>query len=168
MRGKGGTEIRDGKFNAEVTAPDGSKSNVSLERSTSETRGVHKETRKPGTYTITVNGEGKDPSGDAISGQATARVIVYDKDIEMTYPAADPKSMRDLATAGGGESFTIEQLPEFLNRLAEQPLEPGKQKMELRPDWRSREPSGFLAAFFVAFVAVVGLEWALRRWWGMV
>ena len=117
---------------------------------------------------FTVSGEGKDPSGEPISGQASARVIVYDEDIEMTRPAADPEFMRKLATAGGGEALTIEQLPEFLNRLAEQPLDPGKQKMDLRPDWRSTERSGFLIAFFVAFVAVVGLEWALRRWWGMV
>jgi hypothetical protein len=76
--------------------------------------------------------------------------------------------MRKLATAGGGEALTIEQLPEFLNRLAEQPLDRGKQKMDLRPDWRSTARSGFLMAFFAAFVAVVGMEWALRRWWGMV
>jgi uncharacterized membrane protein len=168
IRGKGGADIRDGKFTAEVTSPDGAKSSVPLERSTSETRGVFAETRKPGTYKITVSGEGKDPSGEMISGQASARVIVYDEDIEMTRPAADPEFMRKLATAGGGEALTIEQLPEFLNRLAEQPLDPGKQKMDLRPDWRSTARSGFLIGFFVAFVAVVGLEWALRRWWGMV
>jgi uncharacterized membrane protein len=168
IRGKGGAEIRDGKFTADVTVPDGTKSSVPLERSTSETRGVFAETRKPGTYKITVTGDGKDPSGEPISGQASARVIVYDEDIEMTRPAADPEFMRKLATAGGGEALTIEQLPEFLNRLAEQPLDRGKQKMDLRPDWRSTARSGFLMAFFAAFVAVVGMEWALRRWWGMV
>ena len=42
-----------------------------------------------------------------------------------------------VAARRGGEALTVEQLPEFLNRLAEQPLAAGKQKMDLRPDWRS-------------------------------
>ena len=168
VRGKGGADLRDAKFTAEVTSPDGTRASVPLERGAGETRGAFAETRRPGTYKIAVNGEGKEPSGEPVSGQASARVIVYDEDVEMARPAADPEFMRKLAAAGGGEALTIEQLPEFLNRLAERPLEPGKQRRDLRPDWRSTARSGFLMAFFAAFVAVVGLEWALRRWWGMV
>src|SRR5262249_55200044 len=69
---------------------------------------------------------------------------------------------------GGGEALGVEQLPEFLSRLAEQPIDTGKPKMELRPDWRTTGRSGFLVAFFVLFCVVVSLEWGLRRYWGMV
>ena len=62
----------------------------------------------------------------------------------------------------------MEQLADFLNRLAEQRTDQGKPKLLLRPDWRTTGRSGFLVAFFVAFCALVSAEWGLRRWWGMV
>jgi hypothetical protein len=83
-------------------------------------------------------------------------------------PAADPEFLKKLATGGGGEALRVEQLPDYLSRLAEQPLDAGKPKLELRPDWRTTGRSGFLVAFFVLFSAVVSLEWGLRRYWGMV
>ena len=33
-------------------------------------------------------------------------------------------------------ALRVEQLPDFLNRLVEQPVNQGKPKMQLRPDWR--------------------------------
>jgi uncharacterized membrane protein len=169
LRGKGGgPDLRDGKFDVEVVGPDGVKTKVPLMRSASATRGVYTATRAAGVHRIVVRGEAKDPAGGVVSGEASARVILYDEDVELARPAADPEFLRKLATSGGGEALRVEQLGEFLNRLAEQPLESARPKMELRPDWRTTERSGFLVAFFVAFSAVVSLEWGLRRRWGMV
>ncbi len=168
MRGKGGgPDVRDGTFEVEATAPDGTKTRIPLMRGAAATRGVVA-AAKAGVWKLTVKGEGKDPSGGAVSGESSARVIVYDEDLELSKPAADPEFLRKLATGGGGEALRVEQLPDFLNRLAEQPLDAGKPKMELRPDWRTTGRSGFLVWFFVLFSAVVSLEWGLRRYWGMV
>jgi hypothetical protein len=96
-------------------------------------------------------------------------VIVFNEDLEMTRPAADPEFLARLAAAGGGgEALRIEELPNFLNRLAEQPADRGKPRQTLRPDWQTRGRSPFLGIFFVVFCAVVCGEWGLRRWWGLV
>jgi hypothetical protein len=169
LRSKGGgPDIPDGKFSVEVVAPNGTRSPVNLSRSRTETRGTIAGLTQPGIYRIVARGQGKDVSGSEVSGEASARVIVYDEDLELARPAADPEFLRKLASTSGGEAFRIEQLAEFLNRLAEQPLERGTPKMELRPDWRTTARSPFLIFFFVLFTVVVGLEWALRRWWGLV
>jgi uncharacterized membrane protein len=169
MRGKGGgADITDGKFEVEVVGPGGAVSKVPLTRSPTRTAGTFADTRTPGVYKITVRGEGKDASGAAVSGESSARVIVYDEDLELARPAADPEFLKKLAAAGGGEALRVEQLADYLSRLAEQPMDAGKPKMELRPDWRTTNRSAFLVCFFVAFCAVVSLEWGLRRRWGMV
>jgi uncharacterized membrane protein len=167
MRGKGGgPDLRVGKYDVEMITPDGAK--VSLMRGTTQTRGVFATAKLPGIYKVSVKGEGKDPAGGVVTGTASARVIVYDEDLELARPAADPEFLRKLASAGSGEALRIEQLGDFLNRLAEQPLERGKPRMELRPDWRTTSRSSFFVGFFVLFTAVVCVEWGLRRRWGLV
>ncbi len=170
LRGKGGgPDLRDGKYEVEVETPKGQKLRTPVVRGATENRGTFTATQVPGVYRIVVRGEGKDSSGGVVSGETSARVIVYDEDLEMTRPAADPDFLARLAGAGGGgEALRVEQLPDFLNRLAEQPLERGKPRQVLRPDWQTRGRSPFLGVYFVVFCVVVGAEWALRRWWGLV
>jgi uncharacterized membrane protein len=169
MRGKGGgPDITGGKYEVEVIDPAGVKRRVPVVQGATENRGLFTNTQTPGIYRIVVRGQGKDPSGAEISGEVSARVIVYDEDVEMQRPASDPEFLRKLASAGGGEALRVEQLPGFLNRLAEQPTDRGKPKLVVRPDWRSTGRSSFLVGFFVAFCVLVSLEWGLRRWWGMV
>jgi uncharacterized membrane protein len=169
LRGKGGgPDLRDGKYEVEVINPAGQKTRVGVVRGPTENRGAFAATQLPGVYKIVVRGTGKDPFGGEVSGQSSSRVIVFDEDVEMLRPAADPEFLKKLSAAGGGEALRVEQLPDFLNRLAEQRADQGKPKLLVRPDWRTTGRSGFLAAFFVIFCALVSAEWGLRRWWGMV
>ncbi len=169
LRGKGGgPDLRDGQYEVEVIDPAGQKARVAVVRGTTENRGLFAATKVPGIYRIVVRGKGKDPSGEMISGESSARVIVYDEDVEMQRAAADPEFLKKLSAAGGGEALRVEQLADFLNRLAEQAADRGKPKQLLRPDWRSTARSNFLVAFFIAFCVLVSAEWGLRRWWGMV
>ena len=170
LRGKGGgPDLRDGKYEVEVVTPTGQKIRTPVVRGATENRGTFTATQTPGIYRIVVRGEGKGPSGEVVSGETSARVIVYDEDLEMARPAADPEFLARLATAGGGgEALRVEDLGNFLNRLAEQPLDRGKPKQTLRPDWQTRGRSPFLGIYFVVFCVVVCAEWALRRWWGLV
>jgi uncharacterized membrane protein len=169
LRGKGGgPDIPGGKYKVEVTAPDGTKTTVPVAVGARENRGTFAKTEAPGVYRITVQGEGKDPSGGSVSGTASARVIVYDEDLEMTRAAADHDFLRKVAAAGGGDFHRVGQLPAFLNSLLAQPQDQGRARLDLRPDWRGTGRSAFLMLFFLAFVVLVSGEWLLRRRWGLV
>jgi hypothetical protein len=154
-----------------VVAPDGTKREVkALSKSAAETRGAlaGEHTRQPGVYQIVVKGEGNDPSGGKVSGEAKARVIVYDEDVEMQSAAANPAFLEKLAGAGEGEARRVEELANFFAKLAEQPVDLGRERWELRPDWATRDRSPFLVVFLLVFSTLVSLEWGLRRKWGMV
>src|SRR5262249_53168220 len=139
-----------------------------LRKGPQSTRGGFAETKQPGVYKLVVTGEGIDPSGGKVSGTASARVIVYDEDVEMLTAAANPAFLEKLAGAGEGEARRVEELASFFAKLAEQPVDLGREKWELRPDWATRDRSPFLVLFFLVFTALVSLEWGLRRKWGMV
>jgi hypothetical protein len=169
LRGKGGgPDLREGQFEVEVINPAGQKTRTHVVRGATENRGAFTATQLPGIYKIVVRGKGKDPSGGEVAGESSSRVIVYDEDVEMLRPASDPEFLKKLSAAGGGEALRVEQLADFLNRLAEHRADVGKPRLLLRPDWRSTARSGFLAAFFVFFCLLVSAEWGLRRWWGLV
>jgi hypothetical protein len=169
LRGKGGgPDLAGGKYKVQVSGPEGTKTAVPVATGPRENRGTFKRTLAPGVYKITVQGRGKDPAGGEVSGTASARVIVYDEDLEMMRAAADHDFLRKLAAEGGGEFHRVEQLAAFLNSLLERPAERDRVRLDLWPDWRRTTRSPFLVLFFLLFVAAVCGEWLLRRRWGMV
>lgn len=62
----------------------------------------------------------------------------------------------------------LEDLPGFLKDLKAQPLEAVKPKPKYLPDWRRDHSRGFLQGWLVVFAVLLGLEWGLRRLWGLV
>src|SRR5262249_36392116 len=150
MRGKGGGEVRDAKFTVKVSTPEGKEVDVRLARADGENQGTFGGTQAAGVYRVTVRGEGRDAGGGAISGEAVAWAVVYDEDAEAKWPAADDAFMRKVAAAGGGEANRIEELPQFLLKLAERPLQSGRQEVTRRPNWQTKERSSFLMLFFTA------------------
>jgi hypothetical protein len=121
-----------------------------------------------GVYPIEVHGEATDPgTGEVVSGEASARVIVYDEDLEMARRAADHDFLKKLAAAGGGQFHRVEELPAFLRQLMNQPQARERPKLDLVPDWRTTKRSRFFLGFFGLFVAVLTGEWVLRRRWGL-
>jgi uncharacterized membrane protein len=159
VRAKGGGEVPGAKMEAEVVTPAGTKITVPLSRGKDETRGLFQATQAPGVYKVVARSEGV---------EASARVIVYDEDVELSRPAADPAFLVKLAGAGGGDALKIGELNAYLARLAERPVTASETRRLTRPDWRTEERSGFLASFLAVFCVVMCLEWSLRRWWGMV
>ncbi len=131
-------------------------------------KGSFWKTEKPGEYTLVVRGKGKDVDGTEVSGQARARFIVYRDDTELLRQAADHDFLRKLATAGGGKFYRADELPKVLRELERTAPEAGRQKAVYWPDWRRATLGGFLPGLLIAFVAVLGLEWGLRRYWEMV
>jgi hypothetical protein len=168
VRSKGGVDLKDAKYTVEVVGPGGERTPVPVSHDGSEDRGTFAKTDVPGEYRIVVRGEANDPStGEAVSGEASARVIVYDEDLEMARRAADHDFLKKLAAAGGGQFHRVEELPAFLRQLMSQPLARERPKLDLVPDWRTTKRSPFFMGFFALFVAVLTGEWVLRRRWGL-
>ena len=130
-----------------------------------------------GEYTVVVTSPMKDPSGKPMIGpdgkpqkyRGTARFIAFpDVSDEMLNVAADHRFLEKLATSSGGKALRLEDLPDFLKELKSQPMEILKPKPKYFPDWRRNHSKGFLPGWLVVFVSLLGLEWGLRRFWGMV
>ncbi|HEX4589047.1 MAG TPA: glutamine amidotransferase [Gemmataceae bacterium] len=169
LRGKTGIDLPDGKFDVSVLPPGGGKPEpVPTAAEREGQKGSFWKTDKPGEYTIVVAGKGKDADGADVTGEARARFIVYWDDTELLREAADHDFLRKLASAGGGKFHRADELPKVLRELERTAPEAGRQKAVYWPDWRRATLGGFLPGLFLAFVAVLGLEWGLRRYWGMV
>ncbi|MBX9627086.1 MAG: hypothetical protein K2X82_25010 [Gemmataceae bacterium] len=130
-----------------------------------------------GEYTVVVTAPAKDAAGQPVVGadgqpqrlRGTARFLAYpDVSDEMLRVGADPKFLERVASAGGGRALRLEDLPGFLRELRDQPLSNLKPKPKYRPDWRRNHSGGFLPGWLVVFVTLLGVEWGLRRYWGMV
>jgi uncharacterized membrane protein len=132
------------------------------------------EPKEPGEYRILVWGEGKDPDGTEIKGDAESRFIVYpDISDELLRPAARDDFLLGLEnTANGVTPETVrraDKLPGFLEEeFLKKPLKLTTAKPRMHPDWRRNGSPWFLPTVLILFVVVLGLEWGLRRVWGMV
>jgi len=170
VRGKSGLDLKDARFEGKVIGPDGGEAAVQTVRNKDEDRGTFWKTDAPGEYRLVVQGTAKDTDGQVVSGQASARFLVYQDDAEMTRRAADHEFLKRLAASGGGK-FHLgedEELARYLHDLPSQPLAGWHPKANLWPDWRRSSLSAFPPAFLIIFVALVSLEWFCRRRWGLV
>src|SRR5207302_8333789 len=119
-----------------VIDPNKAEHTITVNREAAGHRGVFWKTELSGEYRIAVHGEGKDTDGQAVSGDASARFLVYQDTAELSRQAADHEFLARLATAGGGKADRAENLPRFLNELRTQPLPQGQRaKTEVWPDW---------------------------------
>lgn len=179
-RGKGGVDLKDAQYDVKVVGPEKAESTVATAREQDEERGTFWKTDAPGEYRLIVRGRGKDTDGGEVTGEATARFLVYQDDAELARQAADHDFLSRLANAGGGKAYRSEELPQFLQDLRNLPLAQQKPRARLWPDWRRTPPSRTLGdqvnalaasgilACFVLFVLLLSLEWFFRRRWGLV
>jgi uncharacterized membrane protein len=169
LRGKGGIEAPEAHFEAKVVGPQGTEFPLPTAREADGERGTFWKTDAPGEYRLVVRGRGKDVDGQAIAPQETSvRFLVYQDDAELMRRAADHDFLTKLAVSGGGNYSKAEKLPAFLRELVKAPVSQARPKADLWPDWRRSSLSGFHVGLFTLFVALLGAEWLLRRWWGMV
>jgi hypothetical protein len=168
MRGKGGEDRPDGQYSVKVIGPDKTETIVPTTHDKTEDKGFFLKTDTAGEYRIVASGKGKDADGKDIVGEASARFIIYEDDVELKQRAANHDFLRELATAGGGDFHQPDELGALLTQLENQTLPQSRPKANPWPDWRRNQTSSFLVGFFLLFVAVLSLEWFLRRRWGLV
>jgi uncharacterized membrane protein len=131
---------------------------------------IFRDTDQPGDYRIKVTASNLEPSpsgrgqGEGALGTAEARFLVPNQDIELDRPAAEPSLMAQLAemtAPAGGKALAPEELPTLLATLAAEPPKLHEEIVAKTTYWDTWP-------FFLAFVALLGTEWYLRKRWGVV
>lgn len=177
LRGQAGNELEPTEITYQIVPPGeeaipGNERNPDLDAENKPR--VIFEPNEAGEYHVVVRASGIDTDGSTVSGEATARFIVYpDVSDEMMKKAANHDFLRDLESAANPGQATsrvmrAEDLPQFLRDLKSEPLETIRPRPEFMPDWRRDAMPWFLPTLLVLFVCVLGFEWGLRRIWGMV
>jgi hypothetical protein len=155
-----GEPVADAQFTAEVTLPDKTTRKVNLVRQGDHASGVFDETQPAGDYTISVTAR----RADASLGSARSRFLVFEQDLELDNAVADPTLLASLSAMtkdAGGQSLAPEELGDLLRRMKEKPLDLEVETQVKHTPWDTWP-------FFLAFVAIVSVEWYLRKKWGLV
>jgi uncharacterized membrane protein len=176
VRDKRGDEIPDADLRYQVVGPGEQPDRNKAKRPERDPKGGGRasfESRVPGEYRVVAWGEAKDANGEKIDDSAIGRYVVYpDISDEMLRPAANPEFLLALENTANGMNRDVvpraEKLPESLERMKADPPRVSTPKPKPYPDWRRDKQKWFLPAVLVLFVLVLGLEWGLRRAWGMV
>ncbi len=161
-----GEEITGASYQAKLTSPGGATSDVLIRQSTEENWATLDRdlVTAPGLYSIEVTAkkDGKE------LGSTRREFVVFDRDKEKANPAADPEQMARLANQTkevGGKSIMPDELGDLLDDIIANPKE---MKIEIPTKWQLGETFADSAGFLGLFVALLGVEWWLRKKWGLV
>lgn len=152
-----GNKIDDAEFEIEVLAPDGGKTRVRPTRNEAGQHGVFLDTEVAGDYVITATAR----QGAKQLGVARARFLVFEEDLELENPVADPTLLATLASMSEGKSLAAEELAGLVEQLQQYPD-------QLEVEIERRETLWDSWPFFLLLVSLLGTEWYLRKRWGLV
>ena len=152
-----GEPITDAEYKAEAVLPDGSRQPLSLVRENERMTGSFHDTRAAGDYAVEVTAT----RGGEPLGTARARFLVYRQDLELDNASADAATMKSIAQIAGGRSLAPEQLPELIRSLME-------DTKHLEVHQETKKTFWDTWTFFLTLVGLLGLEWYLRKRWGLV
>jgi uncharacterized membrane protein len=158
-----GDAITDATLDMVVVLPDGRREPLRLALGKDEWKGTIT-AEAPGDYRIETKATS---SAGRELGTAQAEFLVFDRDLELANPAADPELMASLAAwtkAEGGRAVPPEELPKLLAELADQP--PEYEERQTR--WKLASTATDAWLFFLALTGLLSVEWWLRKKWGLV
>jgi hypothetical protein len=163
-RSAAGDDLRGAVFTAQLVAPDGSRSPLSLSPNEAGVTGSIDRLSQPGDYRIEVAAvhEGQ-PAGSA---QASFQVL--DRDVELSNPAADYDLLGRLAAQtrdAGGRAVSPEELPQLLQEIQQRHRQ---TEIEVQTRWQLGDSAGHTWLFLLAFAGILTAEWVLRKRWGLV
>jgi len=152
-----GGPVDDADYQAEVVLPDGTKRALTVARGPEQMTGSFRAGEIPGDYTIQVTAA-KD--GEPLGG-TRSRFLVVEQDLELDNAAADATMLESLAAMTGGRSLVPEELPDLIERLAQD-----AESLEVRTE--TKRPLWDTWTFFLLLVGLLAIEWYLRKRWGLV
>lgn len=152
-----GEPVEGVTFEVNVTRPDESQRGVRTSPQGTDVAGAFLDSDLPGDYTVAVTAS----KGGQPLGSTQARFLIYEQDLELENPAADPALLASLSSLTGGRTLTPEQLPAFLKELSKQPL-----AMEIETETKATPWDSW--PFMLALIGLLTGEWVLRKKWGLV
>ncbi len=158
-----GDPITDATLDTFVVLPDGRREPLRLSLDKDEWKGTLP-VEAPGDYLLETKATS---SGGRELGTARAEFLVFDRDVELSNPAADPELMAALSAwtkEEGGRAVPPEELPSLLKELADRP--PDYEERQTR--WKLAGTAADAWLFFLALTALLSVEWWLRKKWGLV
>lgn len=162
-RDSAGDPVTNVQWQGKLIGPDGTPQPIRLGTSTQDQATATLNPTLPGTYQVEITAF----RADKPLGTARSEFFVYDRDTELSNPAADPDQMAALAAVtkdDGGRLIRIEELETVLNTLKDRP-----QEFDLREiKWKLGSTPADAWLFFLVLVGLLGLEWWFRKKWGLV
>jgi hypothetical protein len=155
-----GEPVANAQYDVKIQTPDGKSIEARPAKTGDDWGATFRETGAAGDYRIVVTAR----DGANVLGTAEARFLVPMQDLELDRPAAEPTLMAQLADmtkTAGGAALAAEELPGLLKRLAEKPPELKEEVVAKLTYWDTWP-------FFLLFVGLLGVEWYLRKRWGLV
>ena len=156
---------------ARMFRPDGSAELIAITATKGGFRGSidPESTAMPGLYRLEVAAS----SDGQTLGTAEREFVVMDRDREKSNLAANPDQIIRLANETkefGGRAFVdSERLSESLGELLDELIaNPPTTKVEVPVTWRLGQTFNDAATFLCIFVAMLAIEWWLRKKWGLV
>jgi uncharacterized membrane protein len=150
------------QLRATLVQPDGRRESVPLVLQNDLFRGLAQPSQ-PGDYAIEVQAV----LGEQPLGTARAEFVVYDRDVELSTPAADPDLMASLAAwtaQEGGRALAPEDLAAVLKKLGQRAME-----YEVRQTrWKLGATAWDAWLVLLLLAALLTSEWFLRKRWGLV
>jgi uncharacterized membrane protein len=152
-----GGPMADAEFKAEIVLPNGTRRPLPLARKGEQMAGFCSDTQLAGDYAIEVTASQK---GQPL-GATRARFLVFEQDLELDNASADAGTMESLAATTGGRSLAPEELPELIRSLCEDTENLEVQQETKKTFWDTWP-------FFLTIIALLTVEWYLRKRWGLV
>ncbi len=153
-----GNPIMDALFDVELLRPDGKTEKVTPQRAGTGAIAEYRRADEPGDYWVRVSASSQ---GKSLGMSGMTRFVVDSRDLELDHPASDPTLMAEIATLTGGAVIPPESLGEYFTTLLKEGI-PGEFKRTHRLALWDGWP------ILLLLISVLSLEWALRKWKGLV
>lgn len=153
-----GKPIDDAAFAVEVLRPDGNTAPAAARSDGSTHTATFNSTALPGGYWVKVSAT-KD--GASVGPDGGTRFLVEQRDLELDNLAADPDLMKEIAGITGGRFLKPEEIEAYLTELLENPPTSLRARFTATKLWDNWW-------FLSVFVALMTIEWFLRKRQGLV
>ena len=159
-----GDPLEGVSFRAELVHPGGVRDALRLANDGEILAGRWHAATEPGEYTVEVVAA----RGTERIGTARESFVIYDRDLELHDPSANPAlmaSLADLTQETGGRALAPEEFPGLLENLADNL---GALDVKVHKTWQFPGSEKVGWPFFLLVVVLLSSEWVLRKKWGLV